>query len=96
MRIVWTERAINDLEGIEIYIASDNPEMATEFVEEILESASIISDNPQIGRIVPELSQESLRELIHKNYRIVYLLRKKSIDILTVFERHKLFPESIM
>ncbi len=96
MKIVWTERAINDLEGIEIFIASDNPEMATKFVEEILESASIISDNPQIGRIVPELSQESLRELIHKNYRIVYLLRKKSIDILTVFERHKLFPESIM
>jgi len=31
--------------------------------------------------------------LIYRNYRIVYILKKNSIDILTVFEGHQLLKK---
>jgi len=39
------------------------------------------------------LSIENIRELLHKNYRIVYLVKKSSIEILTVFEGHQLLKK---
>lgn len=39
---------------------------------------------------MPEISNPDIREIITKNYRIVYKIRPNSIAILTVFEGHKL------
>jgi len=50
-------------------------------------------DFPNKGRIVPELSINQIREILYKNYRIVYLTKKTSIIILTVFEGHKLLDK---
>ena len=42
--------------------------------------------------IVPELSDRSIRELIFKNYRIVYRQIDEDIQIVIVFEGHRLLP----
>jgi hypothetical protein len=42
---------------------------------------------------VPELQREDVREVIEGNYRIVYMITKDSMEVLTVFEGHHLFPE---
>ncbi len=90
MKLFWTKEALLRLQEIEDYISRDNPIAAIEFVDKLISLAETIIDNPGIGRIVPELSLENIRELLHKNYRIVYLVKKNSIDILTVFEGHQL------
>ena len=43
-----------------------------------------------MGRIVPEISNPEIRELIVEKYRIVYRVQEEDIEILTVFEGHKL------
>ena len=90
MKIVWTKEALIRLQEIEVFISKDNPQKAVEFVDRLINKAEGIADNPERGRIVPELSIGQIRELIFKNYRIVYLLKGKSINILTVFEGHRL------
>jgi len=40
---------------------------------------------------VPELGDESIREVIHGNYRIVYRLRLDLVEIATVFHGARLF-----
>jgi addiction module RelE/StbE family toxin len=90
MKIFWTKEALLRLQDIEEYISRDNPIVAIEFVNKLISLAESLIDNPKKGRIVPELSLENIRELLHKNYRIVYLVKKSSIDILTVFEGHQL------
>ncbi len=90
MKIFWTKEALLRLQEIEDYISKDNPVVAIEFVDKLISIAETIIDNPEKGRIVPELSLENIRELLHRNYRIVYLVKKNSIDILTVFEGHQL------
>lgn len=89
MKLFWSEEAINKLQEIDRYISKDNPDAAVELIDKLISLAETIIDNPEKGRVVPELSIQQIRELLFKNYRIVYIIRKNSIDILTVFEGHK-------
>ena len=90
MRLSWTKEALIRLQEIEEYISQDNPQIAIEFIDKIISIAETIPDNPEKGRIVPELSIERIREILYKNYRIVYYRKKSIIEILTVFEGHQL------
>ena len=90
MKLLWTKESLLKLQEIESYISSDNPQAALELIDKIITLAESLSENPAKGRIVPELSISQIRELIYKNYRLVYLLKKNSIEILTVFEGHRL------
>ncbi|MBZ0200197.1 MAG: type II toxin-antitoxin system RelE/ParE family toxin [Ignavibacteriaceae bacterium] len=93
MKLLWTKEALLGLREIEKFISRDNPGFAIEFVDKLISVAETIIHNPEIGRIVPELSFENIREILLKNYRIVYLVKKNSIEILTVFEGHQLLKK---
>ena len=93
MKLFWTKEALLRLQEIEECISRDNPAVAMEFVDKIILLAETLRDNPEKGRIVPVLSLENIRELIHNDYRIVYLIKKNSIDIFTVFEGHQLLKK---
>jgi addiction module RelE/StbE family toxin len=90
MKVFWTKSALRRLQEIEEYISRDNPTAAISFTDKLVSLSETLTNNPRKGRIVPELSLDKIRELIYKNYRIVYLIKKNSIDILTVFEGHRL------
>jgi addiction module RelE/StbE family toxin len=90
MKIFWTREALARLREINSYISKDNPEASEVFVNDLVSAAESLAQYPERGRVVPELTIETIRELIYKNYRIVYLIKKKSIEILTVFEGHRL------
>ena len=93
MKLYWTEESSVRLQEIEDFISRDNPEIATEFTDKLISIAETIPNNPERGRIVPELAIEQIREILYKGYRIVYFRREKSIEVLTVFEGHQLLKE---
>lgn len=96
MKIVWTEEALQNLRNIERFIAEDSPKRAIEFTNFLISNTESLLENPRIGRVVPEISNPIIRELIVKKYRIVYRLKPTLIEILTVFEGHKLLdPDNI-
>jgi toxin ParE1/3/4 len=86
MQIIWTLEALERLIDIEDYIARGNTERAAKFVEQ----AESLLDNPRSGRVVPEIANPDIRELIFNKYRIVYRLSEMRMEILTVFEGHRL------
>lgn len=90
MRVVWTNEALERLIEIKEFIAQDSQQRAERFVDYLIEQGESISKNPNIGRIVPEILNHEIRELIAKKYRIVYRVKKSRIEILTVFEGHRL------
>ena len=90
MKLTWTHEALNRLVEIEEYISEDSPTRAQKFTNQIIQKAESLRKYPKKGRIVPEFSIPELRELIYKNYRIVYKIKQDSLDILTVFESHRL------
>jgi toxin ParE1/3/4 len=47
-------------------------------------------DHPDIGRIVPEFNQPSIREIIHPPFRIVYLRELEVIKVIRIWRRERL------
>lgn len=94
VRINWTSQALADLEAIGDFIARDTPNFAQVMVDRIFESVERLQPFPRSGRIVPEINQENIREIIFDSYRIVYLLRDETIFILTVFYGSRLLKSS--
>jgi plasmid stabilization system protein ParE len=92
VKVVWTEQALLRLAEIEDYIWANNPAAAVAHTERLIDRAETLGENPRIGRVVPELPGGPLRELIDGKYRIVYRLRGEQVEIVTVFEGHRLFP----
>lgn len=90
-RIVWAPQAVEDVEAIRAYVARDSPHYADLVVEQIVAAVALLASSPRSGRVVPEVGDESLREVIHGNYRIVYRLRHDIIEIATVFHGARLF-----
>lgn len=84
MNILWRERALDDVEAIRNYIASDNSFYAKIFVEKIVEQAEKLIDFPMFGRVVPEYDNESIREIIYRDYRMIYEIFDGEIYIITV------------
>jgi len=75
---------------IKDFIAQDSPKRAHQFIGLLIEKGESLSENPRRGRTVPETSNPYIRELIVEKYRIVYRIYRDQIEILTVFEGHRL------
>lgn len=94
VKLVWTELSISDLREIHDYIAEDSSYYATITVNKIYLRAQKIIDNPYIGRIVPEVNDQQIRELILGNYRIIYrIISDLQVDILRVYHSSRLLNE---
>ncbi len=90
-QVIWAPQAIQDVETIRAHVARDSPHYADLVVERIIAAVERLTANPRSGRVVPELGDESIREVIHGNYRIVYRLRHDVVEIATVFHGARLF-----
>lgn len=91
MKIHLTDSAIDDLRELQTYYDDQLvPQVGKQFVTEILERIETLIDNPDIGRVVPEFDVDSIRELIHKPFRVVYLREPTSIFIIRVWRSERI------
>jgi plasmid stabilization system protein ParE len=91
MNIVFSNSAQNDLVNTVKYSSRDKPKAAKKWAIEIKRSIQNLSDFPRLSRIVPEFSDESIRELVKGQYRIVYKIdiETNTIAILAVHHSKK-------
>lgn len=75
------------LKDIFDYIAKDSKKYAHIHILRLKGKTKILKTNPRIGRLVPELDREDIRELIEGNYRIK---SSKRIDIITIYHSARL------
>jgi plasmid stabilization system protein ParE len=84
-KVNWTDSAIDDLNDIGEFIARDSEKYAQITVNKLFDYADILEIYPLSGKSVPEFEDDSIRELIKGNYKIVYqIINDNRIDILTV------------
>ena len=82
--LIWTRRAIEDVQSIKQFIAQDSPHYAELVSQRLISSVERLPTLPQSGRVVPEIDDPTVREVIQGSYRIVYRLIREEIHILTV------------
>jgi len=93
-RIFWTNPAISDLDAIHEYISRDSEIYADLVLSDIFDSVDRLITYPESGRMVPELNDKNVREIIVGNYRIMYENQSNSLKILTILYAARLFPNN--
>ena len=82
--VIWSMPARNDLKQIYDYIAKDSRYYATNVVENVVSKAENLDKFPEIGRVVPEIGDKNVRELIIYSYRLIYELVSNDVQILAI------------
>jgi len=95
VEVVWSDSSIQDLNDIGDYIAKNSVRYAEITVQNLFDSVDVLENHPRAGSIVPEFEDESIRQLIRGNYRIIYkIISVKRIDILTVHNSARLLSNA--
>lgn len=81
-RVAWTETAWRDLQHIADYIAEDSPGYAAAVVRDVRDRARSLEEMAERGRMVPELEDRTVRELIVGSYRLVYEIKDSDVYVL--------------
>lgn len=83
-KVVWTSEADTDLESIAGYIAKDSSFYAAAFVREIKEASITLGTFSERGRVVPEVNQPNIRELLVRDYRLIYKIEESRVAVLAL------------
>ena len=86
VEIKWTHHALEELDDIANYISKDSPKYAQILVKQIYEMISHLKQYPKLGRRVPEYRDPKLREILYKTYRIIYLIQKEHLAIISIIQ----------
>ena len=92
MKIIWSPLAVERMTEIKDYISRDNPTVALKWAQAVFDKIENIQEFPFMGRIVPEANRKEIRELLFKNYRIIYRVGTDHISILTIRHGKQLLP----
>ena len=90
LELVWSEEALEDIESIATYIEKDSPVYAKAVVSKFFEKAEILRSFPELGRTVPEIDDEKIRELFIYSYRLIYKIENNFILLTAVVHGKRL------
>lgn len=82
--VIWSYEATGDLDATAEYIGRDSSFYAAAFTQEILDVSRSLNELSERGRIVTELGDSRIRELIIRNYRLIYSIEQSRIIILAL------------
>lgn len=91
MVIIWSNPAREDLRLIHQYIAHDSNRYATLVIQDIIDKTQALLELPRLGRAVPEIGEENVREISMYSYRIMYELSGITIYIHGVIHKRRHF-----
>ncbi len=69
---------------------------ARKVTQDIAAKPDVLDELPRMGKVVPELCNEAIRELAMYSYRILYEIREPDVVVLAVIhKRRNLQPEMV-
>lgn len=87
--VTWSDHAKADLRHIHDFIAADSRHYAKQVTQGIVDKTLRLSELPRIGKVVPEINDEDIRELHLYSYRILYEIHAEHIHVLAVVHKRQ-------
>lgn len=92
VQINWTDDAKQDLKNIYEFISKESEYYAELTVFKIIDKTELLNNNVNIGKVIKEKQDPLFRELLYKQYRIMYkVLGDQQVDILNLFHSSRNF-----
>lgn len=77
-----TEQAQRELDAIVAYYERVGAaEFAEVFEEKVVEKLRLLERFPRMGRVVPEIGDEAIREVLYRSYRMVYVVDRADEEV---------------
>ncbi|MCC7001825.1 MAG: type II toxin-antitoxin system RelE/ParE family toxin [Gemmatimonadaceae bacterium] len=84
MKVIWSplaeQRAIEAVDSI----ATDRPQAAADWLEELIARVEALGKFAKRGRVVPEIGKVTHRQIFHYPSRIIYRIDASQVVILTI------------
>jgi len=89
--VVVTETAREEMASMVEYVSIDSPRSARKIIRTINDRLKMLRSFPRLGRIIPEIGDPTLREIIVDPYRILYRFRKGKVEVLRALHGRRFF-----
>jgi len=89
-----TAQAEEDLIGIWVYIAQDNPDAAREQLREIEDQLRLLARSPLLGVEQPKLS-DAVRRLVVGSYLIFYQPLEDGVEVARIFHGARRYEDML-
>lgn len=86
-KLIWSPASRDDLRDIISFISRDSPSRAESFAYRLIAETDKLQNFSEVGRVVPEYRDPTVREIIIRSYRIVYRVdhERKLVEIVRVW-----------
>ncbi len=89
-RVIWSSKAVEDVDSIATYIARDSPSYAAAVVRQILDATHQLQDNPLTGEIITEGDSLTVRDQLAYTYRVIYRVDGDTVMVVAVVHTKRL------
>ena len=83
-RLIWTRRALADLDEIAEYIALDNELAARRLVDRVYRHIGQLKLFPRLGPVPPELEDSEYRQIVEPPCRIFYKIKASDVFVIHI------------
>lgn len=94
--VKWSKPAKLDLKQIHNYIARDSRFYADKVSQELIEKSEKLEPFPDAGRIVPEIGNPNVREILIYSYRLIYEVFPDRIEVLALIHSKRNFIKGLL
>jgi toxin ParE1/3/4 len=71
-KLIWSPAARDDLHDIVVFIARDNAHRSRSFGYKLISETDRLQESPEVGWHCSEYRHDCIREIVFRQYRIVY------------------------
>ncbi|MBC7892198.1 MAG: type II toxin-antitoxin system RelE/ParE family toxin [Sphingobacteriaceae bacterium] len=81
-QVIWGSNGRKDVIQIAEYLSGYSETYASALVTKIYRKVGLLANSPRMGKIVPEFSNENIRQLLEGDYRIIYELFDNDVAVI--------------
>jgi toxin ParE1/3/4 len=83
--INFTHKSLDDIDHIGEYHSNYSKSFAKRLIQGFFDTAQLLITFPLMGRVLEEIGETEVREILYHNYRIIYhIFDDENIDIITI------------
>ena len=85
MEVVWTSKALSDLERLYLFLAAVNQIAAAKKVQQLTAAPITLQSNPRIGERLDEFEPRDVRRIFAGQYELRYEIADTTVYILRMW-----------
>lgn len=85
MRIVWTGKALSDLDRLHAFLAESNPPAAARTIQALVLAPDRLKDYPRMGERLDVFLPQEVRRILIGRYEMRYEITTQTIPILRIW-----------